>query len=460
MSTRNPIPQQSPPGSKVDAFPLGYPQMAPTPGDYAAPQRRSPQLGGPPTAIPSSPTTATPPLPKRPKGRALISGLMLSVFAVFAFVIYESFVHYAAYGEVVGRKIQVAAPWDGVVSALHVHVGDVVRQGDVIFNVESMAMRHRMEEIEDSLNLERARLGSEVARLKWEAERVKDTEQLVKADYYEKWSELLWEESVLTDLTHQFSRAVKLQRDGAVAQEQLDSLKYRVAGKEKRIAQLSEAVDNLKQRMENDLPINPALDDQIRPSLVRIENLQGELSRVRQLLDRGVVTCPTNGLVTRINKFAGEHAGPAESIMELLVDGSTEIVIYVPQARSNQWSVGDPLEVSIEPESRRIPCEVIQVAPEMRPAPRSIMRHYAADEVLLPMIVRPLDPNKTSQLVLGSQVRLPRGGPVSRADAIGGAIQDPSQIAVTEANPNRDALSNDTEGESQADNPSATASLR
>jgi multidrug resistance efflux pump len=434
--------------------------MAPVPGEYSAPRGGTPQQGGPPVAISATPTTATPPLPKRPKGRAVISLLMLSVFAAFAFVIYESFVHYAAYGEVVGRKIQVAAPWDGVVSALHVRVGDEVRQGDVLLNVESIAMRHRMEEIEDSLNLERARLSSEVARLKWEAERVKDTAELVKADYYEKWSELLWEESVLTDITHQLNRAVKLQREGAVAQEHLDSLKYRVAGKEKRIAQLTEAVDRLKRRMENDLPIDPALDDQIKPSLVRIENLQGELSRVRQLLNRGVVTCPTNGLVTRINKFAGEHAGPAESIIELLVDGSKEIVIYVPQASSNQWSVGDPLEVSIEPENRSVPCEVVQVAPEMRPAPRSIMRHYAADESLLPMIVRPIDTSKASQLVLGSKVRLPRRGPVSHAGTIVESFRDPSQVAATERIPDVDAFSSDTTGISPESNPTSTASLR
>ncbi len=29
----------------------------------------------------------------------------------------------------------------------------------------------------------------------------------MKADYYEKWSELLWEQSVLTDLAQQFSCA-------------------------------------------------------------------------------------------------------------------------------------------------------------------------------------------------------------------------------------------------------------
>ncbi len=56
---------------------------------------------------------------------------MLSVFGGFAFVIYDSYVRYAAYGEVVGRKVQLAPPWNGVVSALHVRVGDAVQQGEV-----------------------------------------------------------------------------------------------------------------------------------------------------------------------------------------------------------------------------------------------------------------------------------------------------------------------------------------
>jgi len=361
--------------------------------------------------------------------------MLLSVFSGFSYCFYNSYVRYAAYGEVVGRKIELAPPWGGVVSALHVRVGDMLRQGDAVFSVDSIQMRHRMEQIEDSLNLERARLGSELARLKWEAERVEDTQQLVKADFYEKWSELLWEQSVLTDLKQQLARGEQLNQANAIAIEKLDSLKCRVSGEEKRIEQLSAAVRSLQLRLETDRPVDPALNDQIKPSLVHIENLQAELRRVRQLLDQGVVTCPTNGRVTRIIKYSGEYAEGTESVVELIVDGSTEIVLYVPQSRAGEWSIGDQLDVNIQPNKLGLSCEVARLAPEMQGAPKSIMRHYAVDEVLLPVVLRPVDSQLAGNLVLGSQVRLPRLNGLSKQRGIEESPFSSSDIANADVDP-------------------------
>ena len=334
--------------------------------------------------------------------------MLFSIFAGAAFYFFENCCRYVAYGEVVGRKIELSPPCDGVVSALHVRVGDVLRQGDPVFNIDSIEMRHRMEQIQDSLNLERARLGSELARLKWEADRLEDTQQLVKADYYEKWSELLWEQSVLTDLTQQLRRAERLQQDGAVAPEKLQSLRHRVEGQEQRTEQLRVAVQSLKNSLENDRPIDPTLHDQLKPTLVHVENLQAELCRVRQLLDQGLVRCPTNGRVTRIMKYSGECVTNNASVVELYVDGSTEIVLYLPQARLNQWSVGDRMAVRIEPGNQDLDCLVSRLAPELQRAPESIKRHYSADELLMQIVVRPGDLKVAENLVLGSKVRLAR----------------------------------------------------
>ncbi len=141
---------------------------------------------------------------------------------------------------------------------------------------------------------------------------------------------------------------------------------------------------------------------------MRIENLPAELRRVRKVLDQGLVTSPTNGRVTRISKFAGEYADATAPVIELLVDGSTEIVLYLPQNRSLEWSIGDHMRVSVDPTSRQLDCEVMRLAPGMQHAPNSIERYYDSGESLLPIIVRPSDPYAAHKLVLGSKVRLPR----------------------------------------------------
>lgn len=438
-------------GARPEAVPLSYPSMAPTP----------PRFGETPLAKAArSATSVRPvaPLPKRPKGRFFIGTLVLSVVGGFGFFFYDGWVRYAAYGEVVGRKIELAPPWEGVVSTLHVRVGDTLRQGDPVFNVESITMRHRMEQIEDSLNLQRARLGSELARLKWEAERVEDTQQLVKADYYEKWSELLLEESVLTDLIQQLARAEKLNRQNAIPVEQFESLKCRCAGQEQRVSQLAEAVHSLKRRVDTDRPIDPALNDQIKPSLVHIENLQSELSRVRQVLDQGLVTCPTNGCVTRILKYSGEYVDSTGAVVELLVDGSTEIILYLSQSASDQWSIGDQMDVRIEPANCNLDCEVVRLSPEMQRAPASIMRHYTTDDALFPVVVRPRDPKRIEHLVLGSKVRLPRVSLMSETREMLSWLGRSSEIAPVDMEPVREALTNRLK--QQQFNSHRTASLR
>lgn len=415
----------NPSSRRTDSVPLSYPAMVPTPPSFAAASRD--------VKPKSSARVPQPPIPNRSKGRFFIASILLAVFGGFGFLFFDSYVRYAAFGEVVGRKIELAPPWSGVVSTLHVRVGDKVRAGDPVFSIDSVEMRHRMEQIDESLNLERARLGSEIARLKWEAERVEDTQQLVKADFYEKWSELLWEQSVLTDLKQQLARAEQLSSAKAIAIEKLDSLKCKVAGEEKRIEQLSEAVHSLERRLETDRPIDPALKDQIKPTLVHIENLQAELRRVRQLVDQGVVRCPTDGRVTQLIKFSGEYAEGSESVVELFVDGSTEVVMYVPQSRAEQWSVGDQVDVRIEPKRNELACRVTRLAPEMQGAPKAIMRHYAADQVLLPVVLRPIDTELSGDLVLGSQVRLPRANTLSTFQVAKSWLFGPSQVVAAES---------------------------
>lgn len=403
------------------SLPLCYPSMSPTPPSFDA--THSPATT--PTSTPDPPAIVA----KRPRGRIFIGLLLLTFVAYFASHLYDGYVRYSAYGEVVGRKIELAPPWEGAVQTLHVREGDYVRQGDPIFVIDSLVMRHRMEMIEDSLNLERAQLASELARLKWEAERVEDAQQLVNAEYYEKWSELLWDQSVLTDLKQKLARAEKLNREDAVALETLESLKHQVAGKVNRTQQLAEAVQSLRRRHEAERSADPVVNDQIKPAFVRIENLQSDLRRVRQLLDQGLVTSPSNGRVTRISKYAGEYVDATEPVIELFVDGSTEIVLYVKQARSQKWSMGDQLDVCIEPARRSVACEVLRLAPEMQKAPDFIMRHYSSDEVLLPIVVRPINAELSRMLIPGSKVRLPREHAKSQIKALANWLRRSPQDA-------------------------------
>ena len=349
-----------------------------------------------------------PPLPKRSKGRLFVGSVLLAAVVAIGYSFFNSVLRYTAYGEVVGRRIELTVPWGGVIESIHVREGDEVRHGDLIVRIDNLEHRQRIDEIDDALRLERAQLASDLAMLRWEAEKIRDARKLSQSEFYDKWSELLWEQSKLVDLQTQLARLEPVEREGAAATGQVQSLKLQVAGQDRRVEQLTEAVRALQQRSEQS-PIEIDLEDRVQPTLARIENLQAELQRTREKLQRGEIRAPTSGRIVRTHRFAGEYAAPSEPVVELLVEGSTELVLYLPQSEVQHYPVGRTVKVHVNPTDTHLTCAVERVALEMVPAPDSLSRHYEPQETLLPVFLRVTDDRvSTRWLTLGSELRLPR----------------------------------------------------
>lgn len=354
-----------------------------------------------------------PPLPKRPKGRLFIGTVFLAVIGSIGFTLFDSLLRYTAYGEVTGRRLELAVPWPGVIQSIHVREGDHVEFGQVIATIDNFELKQKIEEIDDSLRLQRAQLSSELAMLRWEAEKIRDLHKLAQSEFYDKWSELLWEQSRLADLQTQLKRIEPILREGAASKEQYDSLQFQVAGQEKRVEQLIEAVRALKKRTDQS-PVELDMEDRIQPTLARIENLQAELQRTRDMIQQGDIRAPAGGRIVRTHRFAGEYAEPTTPVVELLVDGSTELVLYLPQSRAEEFPIGRSVTVNVNPANTNVACQVHRVALEMKKAPESLARFYQNDETLLPVYLRVTDWGSTEgELTLGSQLRLPRADNVS-----------------------------------------------
>ncbi len=427
MENTSPIPNQTPGLADYGAFPplsgsdlvLGYPEIAPADIDLGpVPSGVGAKTSGKSGAAavkpggnsgrPAETKRTGPPLPKRPKGRFFIGSLFLMVVVGLAYTGYNSMLRYSAYGEVTARKIELSVPWPGVVQSIHVREGDDVAAGDLIAVIDSLEMRQKIEEIDDSLRLERARLSSELAMLRWEAEKIRDTRQLSLSEFYDKWSDLLWEQSRLADLKMQVKRIEPIHRQGAASEERFDSLRFQFAGQEKRVEQLTEAVRALKQRSDES-PIELALEDRVKPTFARIENLQAELQRTRAIVRQGEVRAPASGRIVRTGRFVGEYADQMTPVAELCVAGSTELVLYLPQSVAKDYPIGRTVTLHVNPIDASITCEVQRVAMTMQRAPESLARHYRPKESLLPVYFRIKDPRRAPQwLALGSEVRLPR----------------------------------------------------
>jgi len=350
------------------------------------------------------------PVPKRPKGRLAVSLVLLSFVSFVGYHLWQGWFRFSAYGSVVGRAVSVHPPWDGQLRYLHVREGETVRQGQVLFTIESFQLDHQVLELEDEIRVAQADLEAELARLKWEAQFHSNLNKEAVADYYKAWGTLLAEEAKLEDLRNSLPRAQALFEDKTVSEQVFQRGVVQESGQRKKVEKLADALEVLKERAEVAATVD-TLDngyEQLKPRFVKIEALQGKVRRQRELIELGHVRSRVDGLVVKRHHFVGARVTTDQSIFDVLEDGSLEIVLYIAQDSSAVFTVGSEVVVNTEPHAEALACTVDRLGDSYQQAPNHLKTYYRAQEHLLPVYLKP-DPSLLHVVALrmGEMVKLP-----------------------------------------------------
>jgi multidrug resistance efflux pump len=354
--------------------------------DFGFPQAPSSSSVVPPQQVISRPT----PLPKRPKGRWFIGGWQA----------YDSFLRYRAYGVVTGRVLQLSPPWHGELTAFHVREGDTVRQGDPLLTMDNAEMRQRLSALGDDLVSAQADLEAEAARLKWQAAFHLDQSQSSNARYYEMWGSFLQEQKTLDKLSSEYRIGETLHSKRVIAPMELERLRNDFMGQKLKLEKLEIALEEAKKQADvgnillarlGDLGNSLATDghDQLKPKYAKIEALKAERSRLEQYLSKGRLLAPSNGVVVKLHHFAGEHARTGDTLISFLEEGSMQVILFVPQTKSDSFEVGNMLDMVMEPYPNRLRGKIIRMGDQLEAAPEQIKRYYSAGQKLLPIHVQP-----------------------------------------------------------------------
>lgn len=359
------------------------------------------------SAVPSTPATRPTPMPKRPKGRLFVAITLLTIAGVVLFAVWDSLLRYSARGIISGKTVDVSAPWPGVVRTLHIRDGDDVRQGDLLATIVNLELEQRADQIADQVRIAQSDLEAELVKLRFESLARDDLDQQAESDYYAMWGELVQEQSKLAGLVARRMRADALQDKTLISAEELDEIRFGEAGLRSRIEKLTLAVEELKRRVDRTNGVPYEAQGQLRPFLTRIEVLQEQLVRTREQVRWGEIRSPVNGRVIQTYRFSGEYADESQPIVQLLIDGSLEAVIYVPQDSADLYPIGHSIDVIIPPAKKSTRGTVSRVGDRLEAAPQHLKRYFHAEARLLPVHVQ-LDPNgHTGELKLGGEVRLP-----------------------------------------------------
>ncbi len=359
------------------------------------------------------------PLPRRPKGRWFVGALLLTAVAFTGYQVWNSFFRYQAYGTVAANVIRLSPQVEGSLVTFHVREGDAVRQGQPLVTVDSLELRRRYAQLGDDLRMAQASLEAETARLKWQSAFHLDGERGAKVFLQDALGDLAREESRLDDFVSKFRRAEALSASGAVPRQELDEARFAKAGQEEKVKRMRESLAELKARAEQvgsmirtgaDRARGLADDgtEQLKPYATRVEVLQSARSRVLEDIDRGVIRAPTNGVVVRFFRLAGEHCKAGEPVVSLLEEGSLHVLLYLPERARARLAPGQEVDVLVEPGLEPLRCTVTRLGDELSPAPDSIKRHYAEGEPLLPCRLQPAEESAgRAALRAGGVVKLP-----------------------------------------------------
>ncbi len=217
-------------------------------------------------------------------------------------------------------------------------------------------------------------------------------------------------------------RAEALHARNTLSDEEYDLIRFNLEGQEKKVQQVCTAVGELKKRADQAETLlkktagagglEASGADQLKPFLAKIEALQYERTRLQERIDQGEIRAPANGVVVKQVRLVGERCKAGEPVLTFLEEGSVRVVLYLPQAAADRFTVDGDVEVVMDPYPDKLHCTVTRVGDEYEPAPEQIKRHYAEGQKLLPVILRPdAEWERWMALRPGGVVKLPYGWP-------------------------------------------------
>ena len=348
------------------------------------------------------------PLPKRPKGRIVVGSLLLMTLGFFAFSLWNSFFRFEAYGVVSGNIVDIAASIDGPVRSVHVEEGDSVQAGRPLVTLNNLEAEQKRDRVRDELQLARAALVAETAKLQWQIRSQENQRYKAQADYHEAWSRFQREAAELSRRSDLFKRAKSLKSLNAISEQQFEHAFYDEKAQREQLAALEEALTAWRERAASASHGADGAFDQLRSTAAKIEVLKEELIRAEDIVQQCEVRAPIDGDVIRRHQTSGQYASKKQPLISILEAGSLQVELFLPQNITDSVQVGDELDLAIPPRAKYVRARIVRIGSELESPPAQIARFYRDGQKLLPVFLKPVDAEAVSALRIGTVVKLPR----------------------------------------------------
>lgn len=246
-------------------------------------------------------------------------------------------------GRLVPRKKALVAPQImGSLTAVLVDVGDPVKQGQLLFSIDSSTIDAQLRQARAGLTEARAARSQAEAAVA-QAQSARD----------------------LAELT--FNRMQSLFEEKSVSRQQYDQAE---SGLEMAEAQLAQAKSGLEQ-----------VD-------ARIAQAKDQISQVETMQGYSKVSSPLDGVVSMRMMETGEIAAPGHPVVEVISEEKLRFECAIRESLFGTLSAGHPLKVKLDAfPGKEFAASVGQVEPRSDPSSHSLTVRFDLEEYTEPLIV-------------------------------------------------------------------------
>jgi len=246
------------------------------------------------------------------------------------------------HGYAEGDFITLAPDAPGRIAQTYAQEGQTVSAGDRLFALDTATERAGLAAAE-------ARIEAAIARFDDAAAGARTPEIEATRDQLEQ------AHATAREAADTLTRTRALFEDGHVSEARLDQARAAAETADARVAEM-------RQRLS--LVQLPARENQLRALQAEIATAEAERERAAEALARREVAAPADAVIHRQIRFAGEQAGPAQPIYDLLPDGAVHALLFIPEADLAGYTIGDRLAVDCDSCPPGLTVRLVSIADE------------------------------------------------------------------------------------------------
>lgn len=250
-------------------------------------------------------------------------------------------------GYVEGEFVYVASPFAGQLEVLAVSRGTQVKQGDLLFQLDSVPEKADRDEAERRLlqsraNLEDAKKGKRPTEIRSMEAQLKEARAALKLAEQE------------------YTRQQKLVSSHATSVEDLERASSVLDQARQRVLQLEADLETAYLGLRT---------DQIAAAEADVHAREATLTRAEWSLSQKRQLAPQSGVIFDTIYYQGEWVAAGRPVVALLPPENIKVRAFVPEGQISTIHLGNPVEVRIDGLDRALPGKVSFISPQVEFTP-------------------------------------------------------------------------------------------